>query len=132
MDWKFAARLSEVIPASAQGALGGWGGKNGAYRRFFLCAGVVSTGVGWPGDVWASERLDLLGMELGIDYELKKKGLSNTPKSLISLMASPRVLPVYPSCYLRLREHHNYVEFSPSRRHRKPVLVLVIDVSIGI
>jgi len=29
-------------------------------------------------------------IELGIDYELKKKGLSNSPKSLILLMASPR------------------------------------------
>jgi len=40
--------------------------------------------------VRASDWAEMLGMELGVDYELKKKGLSNSPKSLISLMASPR------------------------------------------
>jgi hypothetical protein len=69
---------------------------------------------------------------LGIDYKVKKKGLSNSPKSLILLMASPRVLPVYPSFYLRLIEQHNYVEFYSSRRHRKPMLVVARGVSIGI
>ena len=58
--------------------------------------------------------------------------LSSIPALTGVKVASPRVLPVYPSFYLRLIKQHKYVEFYPSKRHRKPMLVLVRGVSIGI
>jgi hypothetical protein len=45
-------------------------------------------------------------------------------------VASPRVLPVYPSFYLKLRQHFDFVEFYPSKRHRKPILLLIKRGSI--
>jgi hypothetical protein len=39
-------------------------------------------------------------------------------------LASPRVLPVYPSFLLPLRQHQNLVEFYPSRGHSEAVAFL--------
>jgi len=44
--------------------------------------------------------------------------------------AFPRVLPSYLSFCLRLRRHQNLVEYDPSKRYRKPLLVLVRGVLI--
>jgi hypothetical protein len=54
-----------------------------------------------------------------------KKGQLEKPIDPLISMASPRVLPVYPSFYLRLRKHYNFIEFYPSKRHRKPMLLLI-------
>jgi hypothetical protein len=50
--------------------------------------------------------------------------------SLGANAASPRVLPVYPSFYVKLRQHFNSVEFYPSRKHEKPMVVFARSVSI--
>jgi hypothetical protein len=48
MDWKFGARLSEVILAPARRAVGGLGGVEKArLRKFFSWTGAVAPEIGW-------------------------------------------------------------------------------------
>lgn len=39
-------------------------------------------------------------------------------------VASPKILVLYPVCYIKLRSYCNHFEFYPSKRHRKPAFTL--------
>jgi hypothetical protein len=62
-----------------QGRKGGYpGGRRSelAENFFALLRGIF--GVGWPGDVWASDCLRLLGIELGINGQKIKKAYDHS------------------------------------------------------
>lgn len=39
------------------------------------------------------------------------------------LVASPKVIPLYPCCYLRIKRYCYYYEFYPTKRHKKPTVI---------
>jgi len=45
-------------------------------------------------------------------------------RNALFLLASPKKLLIYPSCYIRIKNYCKYYEFYPSKRHRKPTDML--------
>jgi hypothetical protein len=41
-------------------------------------------------------------------------------RNALFLLASPKKLLIYPSCYIRIKNYCKYYEFYPTKRHRKP------------
>jgi hypothetical protein len=67
-----------------------------------------------------------------IPVETSKNKKGRHEVGLFYSMASPRVLPVYPSLYLLLKKHYDFFEFYPFKRYRKPLLLRERSVIIKI
>ena len=57
-------------------------------------------------------------------YSFKTEmGYENNRNPLILFMVTPRVLPIYPCCFIRIISNQNHYEFYPSKRHTKPIIL---------